>query len=856
METRRDFIKNAALLSGAASLFGALPETIQRAFAIDPQPGTTWLDAEHVVILMQENRSFDHCYGTLQGVRGFDDPRAMTLPSERPVWLQSNAQGETYAPFRLDIHESKATWVGGLSHTWTSQVDARNGGKHDHWLEAKRPGKDYAHLPLTLGYYTRADVPFYYALADAFTICDQHFCSSLTGTMPNRLYFWSATIRGADAAMPAKVRNEEIEYDSSASWTTFPERLEEANISWKIYQNELSLDVGLSGTEEEWLSNFGDNPLEWFTQYHVKFLPAHRKQLEVLVATLPAKIAALEAKSQTPGTTEADAETVKKDLEKAKSSLKSSQEQLARWTPEAFEKLSQREKNLHEKAFCTNAGDPAYHELTTLRYQDGTSERELEIPKGDVLFQFRQDVQTGKLPAVSWLVAPETFSDHPCSAWFGAWYVSEALHILTENPELWKKTIFILTYDENDGYFDHMPPFVPPHPRRPETGATSPGVDPAMEYVTLEQELKHHAEKDSRESPIGLGYRVPLVIASPWSRGGYVCSQVFDHTSTLQLLEKFVRHKSGRPMEETNISAWRRTVCGDLTSAFRSYDGKRIELPTFVDRDPFLESIHQAKYKEAPNGYQMLGATEIAQSIHDPASAPWLPRQEPGSRPSCALPYQLYAGGAWRRDRGVLEITFAAKNEVFGKNAAGSPFRVQALRRHRPAPALALALPTSGDEWESGRNWSFAVAAGSQLKYEWPMDDFDGGIYHLRASGPNGFLREFRGGKTDPLLEVELEYQRQGNKLTGRLELRINNPGLTTCSVMIKDHSYHQPNRAEQFPAGRRQTLVLDTDASSGWYDFSLLVSGCDLYERRFAGRVETGQDGMTDPVIGRRRMT
>ena len=177
--------------------------------AVEPAAGSTYLDAEHIVILMQENRSFDHAFGTLQGVRGFNDPRAITLPDGNPVWVQANANGERYVPFRLDIKNTKSTWMGALPHDWADQVDARNHGRYDRWLQAKRSGRrEYAEMPLTLGYYTRADIPFYYALADAFTICDQHFCSCLTGTTPNRLYLWTGTIRERQAAdSPANVRN-------------------------------------------------------------------------------------------------------------------------------------------------------------------------------------------------------------------------------------------------------------------------------------------------------------------------------------------------------------------------------------------------------------------------------------------------------------------------------------------------------------------------------------------------------------------------------------------------------------------------------------------------------------------------
>ncbi|HEY4132132.1 MAG TPA: alkaline phosphatase family protein, partial [Gemmatimonadaceae bacterium] len=244
MPTRRDFLRSAAALTGGAFVMGTIPEAIARAAAIDPPPGTTFRDAEHVVILMQENRSFDHSYGALQGVRGFRDPRTHVQPSGDRVWFQTDAKGETYAPFRLDITGTNATWIGGLPHTWPDQVDARNGGHYDKWLIAK-PRRD---LPFTLGHYARADIPFYYALADAFTVCDQAFCSSLTGTTANRLFFWTGAIR-RDATDVPRVMNEDTVYEKEASWPTFPERLEEAGVSWRIYQNEVSIPTGLTAEE-------------------------------------------------------------------------------------------------------------------------------------------------------------------------------------------------------------------------------------------------------------------------------------------------------------------------------------------------------------------------------------------------------------------------------------------------------------------------------------------------------------------------------------------------------------------------------------------------------------------------------
>ena len=157
---------------------------------------------------MQENRSFDHCYGSLQGVRGFNDPRAITLPNKNSVWFQSNAKGETYAPFRLNLKDTKATWMGSLPHNWTNQVDAlqRRPVRSMAGGEKKSGHEEYENMPLTMGFYNREDLPFYYSLADAFTVCDQNFCSSLTGTTANRLYLWTGKIR-EDADSPARVRS-------------------------------------------------------------------------------------------------------------------------------------------------------------------------------------------------------------------------------------------------------------------------------------------------------------------------------------------------------------------------------------------------------------------------------------------------------------------------------------------------------------------------------------------------------------------------------------------------------------------------------------------------------------------------
>ncbi|HUH45557.1 MAG TPA: phospholipase C, phosphocholine-specific, partial [Arenibacter sp.] len=591
------------------------PPSIQRALSIDPEKGSTFYDAEHVVLLMQENRSFDHSYGTLQGVRGFNDPRAISLPNKIPVWLQSNKQGETFVPFRLNIKDTKATWMGSLPHSWDDQVDARNNGKYDQWLEAKRPGnEDYRHMPLTMGYYNREDIPFYYNMADAFTVFDQHFCSSLTGTTANRNFFWTGKT-WESATSKSCVRNSDVYYNKEAHWKTFPERLEEHGISWMVYQNELSLQTELEGEDKSLLSNFTNNNLEWFSQYNVRYSAGHQHFLKKRLSELPSEIEELE---NTIGKQPvSQVQKLQNTLDQKKNQLEKIKEDLKRWSPENFEKLSELEKNLHRKGLAINTEDPHYHETETLTYLDGGVERSVKVPKGDILHQFREDVDNDRLPTVSWLVAPKNFSDHPSAPWYGAWYVSEVLDILTKNPEIWKKTIFILTYDENDGYFDHVPPFVAPDPK--DKGAVSKGIDTTEEYVTLEEERAKDDidQEDARESPIGLGYRVPMVIASPWSKGGWVNSEVCDISSTLMFLEKFLNKKTNKHIEETNISKWRRTICGDLTSSFRTFDGKKTDLPEFLERNAFMQEVYNASFKEAPSNFVSLSPQERERAAQD-----------------------------------------------------------------------------------------------------------------------------------------------------------------------------------------------------------------------------------------------
>ncbi|MBB5062102.1 phosphocholine-specific phospholipase C [Granulicella mallensis] len=835
--TRRDFLKVAAMLSGAAGVSGFLPDSIQRAFAIEPEAGSTYLDAEHIVILMQENRSFDHALGTLQGVRGFNDPRAIRQANGNSVFVQTNAAGESYAPWRLDIRDTRVTWMGSIPHSRNSQVDAWNEGHHDGWIEAKRAySPEYSHIPLTMGHYTRKDLPFYYELADAFTVCDQNYCSVMTSTTPNRSVFWTGTVRDEQRA-DSKVfmRNDEI-MSGGMTWKTYPERLHEAGISWKLYQNELTNSGGMSREESAWLSNFGTNVLEAFAAYNIEAYPGSVLAMQQQIASLTKQMTKLQQTVANEQDPEAAArihiriEGDQKRIEKIKASLANSGE--AR-----YKQLTPQQRSLHDAAFVTNANDPHYRSLDSIDFEDAGKPLTMEVPKGDILHQFRQDVNEGKLPTISWLSSPEKFSDHPTSPWYGAWYVSEVMDILTKNPEVWKKTIFILTYDENDGYFDHAPSFVAADPKRPQTGRASEGIDTGLEYSYAKDELVQGVpEKEARSGPIGMGFRVPMIVASPWSRGGWVNSQLFDHTSTLMFLEEFVQKKHGKTVREENISAWRRSISGDLTSCFRPHDAKETKLD-FLDRNKFVVSIQQARYKEVPSNYKKLTSEQIAEINRNQTSSDLMSHQEKGIRPACSLPYELYAEGKLSADGSKFELHMKAGNDVYGKRAAGAPFNVY-LRN------------TKGDATPGMMVATYAVKPGDTLSEEFPLSLFADGRYSIDVHGPNGFYRSFTGEPQATGLQARTSYERQSSHLTGNVQVLLHNPGTQPLKVAVLDNSYKTGTVNKTIRAGHEMSVVLNLKHSHGWYDFTVTADGATS-AARYAGRVETGRSSFSDPLMG-----
>jgi phospholipase C len=670
---RRRFLQ----LAGGSAALSVLTPSIARAASIPAYRRTGSLDdVEHVVVLMQENRSFDHYFGTMRGVRGYGDPHPADLRSGKNVWHQPNGATEVL-PFRPDLKDLGLAFLQDLDHGWASGHQAFAGGQYDRWVKAKGTGVTMAHL-------RRGDIPFHYALADAFTVCDAYHCSMLGPTDPNRYYLWTGWAGNDGRGGGPVIDNAEAGYH----WKTYPERLQKAGVDWRIYQDAGDgLDAaGFWGwtAADPYIGNYGDNSLLYFDRYR-----------------------------------------------------------------------------------NAQPGDPFYE-----RARRGT-----EIKTSGTLFdQLRADVQGGTLPQVSWIVAPEAFTEHPnWPANFGAWYVAKVLDALTSDPDVWARTALFLTYDENDGFFDHL---VPPYPNVGDLAGDS--------TVRLDHELYHGPDGDP--GPYGLGVRVPMTVVSPWSTGGWVCSETFDHTSVFRFLEA----RFG--VREPNITPWRRAVCGDLTSAF-DFSSTGGSLPTLPDTSGYAPPDDQRHNDYVPT----------------PPTQQHLPRQESGVRPSRRLGYRL---------RVDLEIT--GHGLAFTLENAG--------RLGAQLQARSPDLP--------GAPYSYTVGAGHSLRAVLPSRNH----FNVSFHGPNGFFRRFRGDVDAPLLDVRAGARR------GHLVLQLRN--LSQHRQRVHVANAHGPDQHLRIKPGGVSSVRVPL--TGGWYDVLVTVADHARFARALAGRIESGSALTSDPQLGR----
>ncbi len=728
--SRRGFLGATAAAAGAAVVSAATPATDAQA---SPKSRCGDIrDIKHVVILMQENRSFDHYFGSLQGVRGFGDRATITLPGGLPVfkqpttppgvpvtgtqypWHLSDAPASAYpAGHRPPSSEVGAQGYGGTSHSWDDQHGAWDGGLMNGWVFAKGG-------LTTLGFLNRSDIPFHYALADTYTVGDAYHCSVLSATGPNRTYLFSGTVDAQKKYSDFVAYDGGDELGKNLLWESYAETLQKAGVSWHVYQCA---------------DDYGDNGLEYFKSF-AQFDPAQDG-------------------TPAPGNVLYDNGVAN--------------------VPEPLTGLSANADNL--------------------------------------IAAIKADVVAGILPKVSWVVPNQAFSEHPDGAPNdGAYYVNGVLEALNADPDVFNSTLVIIDYDENDGQFDHVPPPVPAPGTKDEFYQETAG---GLTAYGVTQPL-----------PVGLGFRVPLILISPWTRGGWVTSEVSDHTSVIQFLEKWTG-AHGSPAICPNISAWRRRTCGDLTGAF-DFAEPVFGLPklprTTVIGDP-------------PGG-----------SYQPPVTTNAMPRQEPGTKRARALPYQPNANlhGFTFGHHGSIQanLKFSNNGPHVRKASHFAVYNNKALDQSlvgypSNCPGQYTVDPSHSGHHQHSVPGSVEIGRGH-----------GDGSYDLTIVGPNRFLRHFTGDvhATGRTAQVEASHVGDESGSRPKLVLELTNTGSrpATFTVAAQHYSDARPKTYHVPAHGSVQHRVNPLASAHGWYDLSVTLAGDDSWSRRYTGHLENGSDSIT----------
>lgn len=731
MISRRDFLK----VGGSAALLASFPESIRKALAIPAYNATgTIQDVKHVVILMQENRSFDHYFGTLRGVRGFGDRITIPLSNNRTVWQQDDGLGNVVMPYRLDQARGNAQrFSPNGEHSWIDARDAWDKGRMASWVKSKKPP--------SMAYFSRQELAFQFALAEAFTVCDAYFCSLHGGTNTNRLFHMTGT-NGPSGDGPNATRKSIVNnfWDTLTptdngtfgyDWMTYPERLQQSGVSWMVYQNLPD--------------NFTDNCLAGFKTY--------------------------------------------------------------------------RKTNVDSGSPVSNAfASPPYDPRLDAQFPlyKGIANT---MADGGFLEKFRADALNNRLPQVSWINAPEKYCEHPVnsSPIQGAWYTQQVLDALTANPEVWSKTVLIVNFDENDGYFDHVPPPCPPSringqmagkTTLPES-ALSPDYYTHPTYYTPPNATDPMPDWTVPDGDCyGPGPRVPMYVISPWSRGGWVNSQAFDHTSILRFLEA----RFG--VRETQISDYRRAVFGDLTSAFN--------FATPNETSPSLVPLTKT------GADQLRAAQELLNPITVPSSQS-MPLQTQGQCPSRALPYELHTSARVDPVAQTVQLIFA------NSGSAAAVFHVYDKRNLEAVPRR------------------YMVEPGKQLDDIWAVSGNEG-FYDLWVLGPNGYHRAFVGQAmlSQPNEAARPEIQVCYDAVKGDVYLHLRNDGKSPCTLTAVPDTVYGGKTQQATMASQCAVTELHWDLQENgcWYDVVVSSNHDPHWRRRFAGRVETGRDSVTDPAM------
>jgi phospholipase C len=688
--SRRRLLALGAAAGGVAAAASLLPPSLHEAIASTPVRRGGLRAVEHVIVLMQENRSFDHYYGTLRGVRGFGDADPLRQPDGRTVFHQPDGSREVL-PFSLREAAERENrpgtdiqYLGALPHGWADASAAWARGWNNGWVPAKGPA--------TMTYYERADIPLQYELAETFTVLDAYHCSIHGSTNPNRNFLVSGTTGYEPGTARRAVTNAAYSYDHPGyDWTSYPERLQAAGVSWQVYQ--------------EW-DNFADNALEYFA-------PFKRIGRKIL--------------SHVDGPFRTTEEFYYAVLALPEEERKPLLDQFAAGRAA----LSRGERMLFDRGMYRSEPDTLVDRL-------------------------RADIAERRLPRVSWLVPTAELSEHPSASTpvGSANLVYQVLDALASDRETWSKTVLLVDFDENDGYFDHVPAPVPP------ADATEDWYD---------------------GKPLGLGPRVPMTVVSPWTVGGHVNSEVSDHTSVIRFLERWTG------VAEPNITAWRRSVCGDLTSAFDFEHAGTLPTP---DRPAPVPPAIDRWHPTPPDRQRM-------------------PRQEPGRRPARALRYRPRVSA--RVAAGAVSLTLS------DENAGTTPFAVYAYAGELPRPLHLVVAPTAVERIE--------VPSGG---------------YQLAVQGPNRFWYELSGSLTGPAAAVDVRTRQAPHTLL----LELANHGEVPVTLTVRALRYGIRTQTVRLRPGQQRALPWDTD--QGWYDVELTATADPAFRRRLTGRTENGRPGVT----------
>jgi phospholipase C len=679
-------------------------------------------DIKHVVVVMQENRSFDHYFGSMKGVRGFGDRATILLPGGKTVWEQPEAPvvgAPTQYPWPLsgtskysgDVPPSPelgAANYPGTSHSWEDQHGAWYGGLMNGWVFAKGG-------PTTLGFLSRRDLPYHYALAEAYTIGDAYHCSVMSATGPNRTYLWGGSINASQQNGDFIAYSGGDEMGRFLPWEAYGETLQNAGVTWHVYQCA---------------DDYGDNGMEYFAAFAV-FDP--------------------------------------------------------------------------DQGGTPAPGNPFYDHGVANVFTDRRQEM---TNADDIADAIRTDVINGTLPQVSWVVNNQFFSEHPVTAPSnGAYFLNALLEALNSDPDVFNSTLVIVNYDENDGQFDHVPPPVPPEGE----------FDEFVDSGTLS---KYGV---NAPLPVGFGFRVPLILISPWTRGGWVTSEVSDHTSVLQFLEKWTT-ALGKPAVCPNISEWRRQVAGDLLNAF-----------------DFSWPVYGLPKLPAPRA--LLPETEYTPLPGNNA----MPSQEPGRKPARPLPFQPNANlvDFSTDENGALEATLEFTN-VASFVTKASHFAV--YNNLAGVPSFA--------DYPGAFPGQYTVLPGDSLVGTGAIGASAGdSAYDITIVGPNRFLRRYIGNTASAGADFWVEatyyeafHRGRGQSEQPQLKLALHNDGEKSVTFTITFNNYSPRGRqtVRVAPRGRGEWVLDACGHSDGWYDVTVTVSNDSGWSQRLTGHLETGRASVT----------